>query len=150
MINGAKIDTLEYDEETEVYTDLELKDMIKFVRKLLRDDDKEIMPADVTTEDKEFWYEEAKEWFEDLYDYIPEGEMEIFDPELSAEETGVEDGMIDLGPVETEVFTVEQTSHRTIELIGVFEQRTPISFFCEKTGQEQITTMVHSKDKKRE
>lgn len=110
MINGAKIDTLEYleyDEETEVYTDLELKDMIKFVRKLLRDDDKEIMPADVTTEDKEFWYEEAKEWFEDLYDYIPEGEMEIFDPELSAEETGVEDGMIDLGPVETEVFTVE-------------------------------------------
>lgn len=105
MINGVLVDTLEYDEETAVYQDVELKNMIKFVRDLLRDDKEQLMPADVTTDDKEFLYSEAKEWFEDLYDYVPEGETEMTEalqseptdvPQPASESEGAE---IDLGPV---------------------------------------------------
>ena len=105
MINGVLVDTLEYDEETAVYQDAELKNMIKFVRNLLRDDKKELMPADVTTEDKEFLYSEAKEWFEDLYDYVPEEETDVMDmpqgemPEILEPTSETEAGEIDLGPV---------------------------------------------------
>ena len=105
MINGVLADTLEYDEETAVYQDVELKNMIKFVRNLLRDDKKELMPADVTTEDKEFLYSEAKEWFEDLYDYVPEGETDLMEmpqsemPEILEPTSETEAGEIDLGPV---------------------------------------------------
>lgn len=105
MINGVLVDTLEYDEETAVYQDPELKNMIKFVRDLFRDDKEKRMPKDVTTEDKEFLYSEAKEWFEDLYDYVPEGETDM--PEIP--QSGMTDvaqpasesesGEIDLGPV---------------------------------------------------
>ena len=105
MINGVLVDTLEYDEETAVYQDPELKNMIKFVRDLFRDDKEKRMPEDVTTEDKEFLYSEAKEWFEDLYDYVPEGETDM--PEIP--QSGMTDvaqpasesesGEIDLGPV---------------------------------------------------
>ena len=101
MINGVEVDTLEYDEETAVYQDAELKNMIKFVRGLLRDDNKQIMPEDVTTEDKEFLYQEAKEWFENLYDYVPEGEGQMLEENIS------DQTVIDLGPVDTEVYIME-------------------------------------------
>lgn len=111
MINGTEIDTLEYDEETAVYQDPELKNMIKFVRRLLQDDEKKIMPEDVTTEDKDFLYKEAKDWFENLYDYVPEGETEqtesVNPTDVSGEATNYEGEVMDLGPVETENFTME-------------------------------------------
>ena len=110
MINGVVADTLEYDEETAVYQNPELEDIVKFVRDLLKDDKKELMPDDVTTEDKEFLYQEAKEWFEDLYDYVPAGETaqtETQTPETTGEQTSLEGGTIDLGPVEEQIFVTE-------------------------------------------
>ena len=110
MINGVIADTLEYDEETAVYQNPELENIVKFVRGLLRDDEKQLMPDDVTTEDKEFLYQEAKGWFETLYDYVPAQETQQSESqtlEETGEQTNIEGGTIDLGPVEEQVFTME-------------------------------------------